>query len=260
MDLTGVRVLVTRAREQALELTRRIEALGGEAVVHPCIRIEPARKPERVREAAEALATYDWVVFTSVNGVERFVAELVKSGAGIAGFEHVRVAAVGSRTAAALGQHGVDAEVVPEQYVAESLLEAVRARVGGRPRVLLPVAEGARTVLERGLREAGAVVERVHVYRTAPVAEEADRLRHVIESGGVDIVTLTSPSTVEGFVNAVGTDLGAARVVVIGPITAEAARRSGLAVAAQAEPFTTDGLVAAIVDLVQTERGRTGGV
>lgn len=266
LPLRGLRIVVTRPREQAGELADAIRARGGEALVFPSIRIDEPEDPERLRLAAAWLPEYDWVVFTSINGVHRFWAALEEVGGGTHSFSGIRVAAVGPVTAAALERRGIATDLIPRQYVGEALLRAIRDRGGLEDgsavgvRVLLPVARDARTILERGLREAGAQVDRVEAYRTVPDLEGGRELRGELAAGVVDAITFTSPSTVKSFVAAVGREVADAAVAVIGPITAAAARQEGLVVAVEAQVYTVDGLLAALSEHFARERGQADGV
>lgn len=268
--LEGLKVVVTRRREQAAGFVAALERLGARVTVFPAIRIVPPEDPEPLRRAVRTLG-YEWIVFTSANGVERFWEELVAAGAAgpPAG---VRFACVGPSTAAALASRGIDADVVPGAYVAEAIADAlVAAHVGppgtrgrGRPlegvRILLPLAAGAGPALAAGLAERGASVERVDAYRTVPDTAGAEDLRRFLEGGGVDVVTFMSASAAESFVAAVGARLGRVAVAAIGPATADAARELGLTVDVVAEEHTAAGLVAALVRRFGRERGAGPGV
>lgn len=246
--LFGKRIVVTRATEQAPALSGRLRELGAEVFEVPAVRI--ARLDlDPLREALEELSGYDWLVFTSRNGVTLFWEQLLVSGRDARSLAGLRIAAVGAATAGALLEHGIAVDVIPERFVAEGLIDALRERgdVGGA-RVLHVGAEGARDVLRVGLEELGTDVTLLPVYRSVPQPEGAENLRAALEHGEVGLVTLTSASAVTGLIDAVGED--AARGVSaasIGPITSEAARNAGLDVAIEATESTIDGLVDAIV-------------
>jgi uroporphyrinogen III methyltransferase / synthase len=244
--LFGRRVLVTRPRLQAAALTDRLEALGAEVVTFASIRILPPADPEPLLRAVAAIRSYDWLLLTSVNGVERFLAALEAAGHDLRALGRVRVACIGPATAEALAAAGVRADVVPERYVAEGLEEALRAYDMHGARVLLPRAAGARTVLPEALGRRGAHVDDVEAYRTEPDAAGAEQVRALVALRALDVVTFTSPSTVRSLVAAVGAELGGARVAVIGPVTAAAAREAGLPVWLEAEEHTIPGLVDAL--------------
>ena len=240
--LAGRRIVVTRAREQASELVERLRDLGADTIELPAIAIaEPADGGAALRAAADRLAGYDWVVFTSANAVERFL-PLLRDARAFAG---TGIAAIGPGTAAALARRNLVADVVPERFVAEALLEDLSPLAPGR--VLLPRAAVAREVLPQGLRAAGFEVDVVEAYRTttAPpspaVVEAASR---------ADAVTFTSSSTVTRFLELAGPEALPPTVACIGPVTAETARRHGLTVDVVAPVHTIDGLVAALASVL----------
>ena len=240
--LFGMRIVVTRARAQASELSRRLAELGGEPVEVPVIEIgDPADGGEALRHAVAKLPDYDWVVVTSPNGVERTFAGIPDSRV----LGGVRIAAIGPGTARALAGHRVVADLVPEQFVAEALLSAFPASPAERTgRVLLARAAIARDVLPDGLRAKGWDVDVVEAYRTASVDPSAAQRRAV---AGANLITFTSSSTVDNFVAAFGVAAVPQVVACIGPVTAATARRHGLTVSVEAPVHTIEGLVAAIL-------------
>lgn len=251
--LAGLRVLVTRPEAQAHEMIRRLSAAGAEAVPFPTIRIaDPTDGGAALRAAAAEAAGFDWIVFTSVNGVERFWAALAAMGAADAGLGRVRFACIGPRTAAALAGRGREAAIVPDRYVAEGLIEALPlAQMRGR-RVLLPRAAGSRAILRDRLEEAGALVTEVEAYRAVADGRGAAQVRDRLERGEIDVLTFTSSSTVERFVEAVGAPAGRPLVAAIGPITARTARALGLETHVVASEHTIQGLVSALVEYLAT--------
>jgi uroporphyrinogen III methyltransferase/synthase len=226
--LFGRRVVVTRARAQASGLAARLAELGAEVLEAPAITLEelPFRPPD--------LAGYDIVCLTSANGVERLLAGDVRALAG------VTVAAVGSATAAALRRRGIEPDVLPEQAVQESLLDAL-GEVAGK-RVLIATAEGARDVLAAGLRERGAGVDEIALYRTVREPVDAELVL------SADLITFTSSSTVTNVLDALdGRDLSGLQAVSIGPVTSGTLRERGVEPLAEADPHDVDGLVAAVL-------------
>jgi uroporphyrinogen III methyltransferase/synthase len=233
---------VTRAREQASELRAQLESLGATVLELPSIVIEPL--PFEVPD----LAQYAWVVFTSVNGVTHFFERgLHTCGRDARALGAVRVAAIGPGTATALTRYGINADLVPERFVAESLLDAMPAPAAPHDRVLLARAEKARDVLPEGLHALGYEADVLAVYRTVPATPDPDDLARV-RAGAVDAITFTSSSTVENFCDVVGAiDDAQPLVVSIGPITSKTAQARGLRVDAQADPHTIAGLIDALV-------------
>ncbi|MEO6331551.1 MAG: uroporphyrinogen-III C-methyltransferase [Gemmatimonadaceae bacterium] len=246
--LFGKRIVVTRAADQAPALSGRLRELGAEVLEVPAVRI--ARLDlDPLRSALEVLGDYDWIVFTSRNGVSLFWEQLLSSGRDARALAGLKIAAVGAATAGALLEHGIAVDVIPERFVAEGLIEALRDRgdLSGA-NVLHVGAEGGRDVLRAGLAELGATVTLLPVYRSVPQPEGAENLRAALEHGEVDLVTLTSASAVAGLIGAVGPDASSgAPAASIGPITSEAARAAGLDVTIEATESTIDGLVDAIV-------------
>lgn len=247
--LFGKRIVVTRAQAQASALTERLAAAGAEVIEMPATRIEPCDLAG-LRDALGDIAAFDWIVFTSQNAVQVAWDALRAMGLDARAFAGVKIAAVGPMTADALLQRGLAVDVVPERFVAEGLLDALRSREDVRgARVLYVAGEGARETLERGLIGAGASVERVTAYRSVVDGTDADSLKARLDRGDVDLATFTSASSVRAFVDLVGAER-ARRVPAasIGPITTEAARDAGLDVAIEATTSTIDGLVEAIVE------------
>jgi uroporphyrinogen-III synthase len=241
LPLFGRRVVVTRPAHQASALAGPLRAVGAEPVVVPTIEItDAADGGAALAAAASDLSGYDWVVLTSANGVERFCAAL-RDGRDLAG---VRLAAIGPGTADALARHHLVADLVPERFVAESLLEAFPAPEAGTGRVLLARAAVARDVLPDGLRAMGWDVDVVEAYRTVPVVPSPEDRELV---GGADAVTFTSSSTVDQWVAAFGAEAVPPLVACIGPVTAATARAHGIQVDVEAEVHTIDGLVDALV-------------
>jgi uroporphyrinogen-III synthase len=250
LPLSGLRVMVTRARSQARELVEKIEALGGEAYVFPLLKMVPPADTGPLDDAIARLDAFDWVMFTSVNGVRFFLERMRQLGVS-PGRMTARVAAVGPKTAAELAKHGWTADVIPSDYVAEGMLAALRGRLEPGQRVLLPRADIARKTLPEELRRMGLQVTEVDAYETvidgAGAPEAAERLRR----GEIDAIAFTSSSTVQHFAQVMapyGLDslLATVRIACIGPVTAETAKRLGLPVHAVAREYTVDGLLQAL--------------
>ena len=254
-SLSGLRVVVTRPQDQSEVLCDRLRALGAEPVVFPVIAIVPPEPGGPLDQAIARLASYDWIIFTSVNGVKHFWARLEARG----GDQPVtpplgpaKIAAIGPATADALRQRGAPVHLMPGEYRAEAILDEID-NVDGR-RILLPRADIARPVLADGLSAMGARVEEVAAYRTVqgtPAPAAFDAL-----CAGVDVLTFTSSSTVRNFTALTsGLDYGDPLIVCIGPITAATAHELGLRVDVVAEEYTIDGLMEAILSYDrQTDR------
>ena len=257
--LFGLRVLVTRPRRKAGETAARLRELGAEPILFPTIAIQPPENWQPLDAAVADLARrdYDWVIFTSTNGVRFFWERLEEAGLDARAFGGVRLAAIGPVTAEALREHGLQPDLVPGQYVAEAILDEI-GRLSGK-RVLLPRANIARPALAKGLLELGAEeVDEVSAYQTVPAGrEDAERVREMLAGGEIDVLTFTSSSTVRNFAAAMEPlpDLPEGTTVAcIGPITAQTARAWGLPVHVSAEEHTIPGLVGALVKYLTDER------
>ena len=249
--LFGRRVVVTRSKEQAGKLAGRLVEAGAEVVEAPTIEIAGASDGGAALRAAVArIAEFDWVVLSSPNGVERFI-EHVRDGRDLAG---VRLAVVGPGTAAALAAHGLIADLLPDRYVAEGLLEAFPDPTPEGGRVLVVRAAVGRDVLVDGLAERGWQVELVEAYRTVPATFDERASARLADA---DAITFTSSSSVRSFVDSAGVDAVPPVVVTIGPITSATARELGLEVSAEADPHSLEGLVDAVRS--QFARGGSAG-
>ena len=252
--LFGRRVVVTRARAQAGELSRKLEALGAKILEFPTIEILPPEDFEPLDEAIRNLDSFDWIVFTSVNGVEAFVERLEHHGLDLRAVpRHTKVAAIGPATAKRTEEAGLRVDVTPEEYKAEALIEALAGKALEGKRVLIPRAKVAREVLPEKLREAGAEVVVPPTYESVPSSEGKEQLKELLENGEVDCVTFTASSTIENFVRTFGGAtrhlLSGTRIACIGPITARTASEHGIRVDAEAEEYTIPGLVSTVVGL-----------
>jgi uroporphyrinogen III methyltransferase/synthase len=239
--LFGRRVVVTRARTQSSGLAARLADLGAEVVEVPTIEITAAADGGAALAAStERVASCDWVVFTSANAVERFVAHLRDSRQ----FGAARVAVIGTATSEALAAVHVVADLVPDRFVAEALLDAFPDAPAGGGRVLLPQAADARPVLAEGLAAKGWYVDVVEAYRTVTGSPSERALRAAREA---DAITFTSSSTVTGYLEVAGPDAVPPVVASIGPITTATAKELGIAVTVEADPSTVEGLVDAVL-------------
>ena len=237
--LDGRTVMITRARAQAAEFAAELEAFGARVVACPTIEIVPPASYAALDEAIDNLFGYDWLVLTSTNAVEHFLARLDALGKGVEELDGLRVCAIGEATAERLVAAHVHVDIVPEKARAEGVFDALAAFLGGREHFdglnfLMPRAAVARDFLPRALDEVGARVDVVEAYRTVrPETTGRARAEALLVGGGVDCVTFTSSSTVHNFAQLFDTrDLGrllaGVRVACIGAVTAEAAAEYGL--------------------------------
>ncbi len=256
-SLAGVRVLVGRARHQAGALSAGLRKLGASVIEIPFIEIREPRSFKSLDTAVRNLAMYDWLILTSVNGVEALSGRLRKlraTRAMKAHAAHLQIAAIGPATKKALERCGMKVSVMPKEYVAESVVRSLRAKVKGK-RVLLVRAKVARDVIPRELRHAGALVDVVDAYETVLPRSSRQRLQSVLKNSGrrPHVVTFTSSSTVKNFVALLGASRSNLRprldgilLSSIGPVTSATLREFGLRPHIQAKEFTIPGLVAAI--------------
>lgn len=258
LPLAGVRVLVGRARHQAGALSGELRKLGATVIEIPFIEIRKPRSFQALDSALRNLDRYDWLILTSVNGVEAMWERLAKLRLTKANLEQLHIAAIGPATKKAIEQRGGKVEVVPKEYVAESVVRSLRRRVNGK-RVLLVRAKVARDVIPRELRKAGAHVDVVEAYETVVPLSSRTRLRGALANPqrSPHVVTFTSSSTVRNFVALLGSRKGRVkgiRLASIGPVTSSTLRELGLPVDIAAKEFTIPGLVEAITAAMSLTR------
>ncbi len=251
--LFGKRILVTRTSEQAGRFADLLEGQGAEVVEVPLIEIAPPKSWEPVDRAIERLETYGWVIFTSTNGVEEFFRRLRALRRDARRLGAARICAIGPATAASLERHHIIPDVVPAEFRAEGVIEALAPYDLQGAKILLPRAEVARDLLPKDLERRGATVEVVPVYRTVKSPTAGDILKPLLRDRKIDLVTFTSSSTVTNFVEALAQeDLKAicegVRIACIGPITKETAERAGLTVDIMPKQYTIPAFAAAIAD------------
>jgi uroporphyrinogen-III synthase len=258
LPLSGRRILVGRARHQASALSSGLRKLGADVVEIPFIEIRkpPSYKP--LDSALNKIQAYDWLILTSVNGVEALWERLCKLGLTNRQLKHLRVAAIGPATKKEIEKRGIKVNVVPEEYIAESVVESLRNEVAGK-RVLLARARIARDVIPRALRKLGARVDVVEAYETVIPKSSRPELRAVLKDAKrrPDVITFTSSSTVRNFLALMGKWRARPRprkahplegicLASIGPITSATLRELGLTVSVEAAQYTIPGLIKAL--------------
>jgi len=250
--LFGKTVVVTRTREQASDLVSRLSALGAECLEFPTIRVVPPQDWAPLDSAIDRLDTYDWLVLTSVNGVSFFFDRLYGRGQDVRALKDIRTATIGPATAKRLRDFGLNSDIVPETFRAESIIEAFKDEDMGGKRVLLPRAKEARPLLPIEVRKMGALVDEIPAYQTEQVRDNVDELLGLLEKGAIDIVTFTSSSTVRNFKACLPPErfeplIGGIKTASIGPITSDTARELGFNVDMEATEYTIPGLCQAIL-------------
>jgi len=251
MLLRGLQIVVTRPEGQAASLIAQLATLGATVLHAPTIRIGDPPSYTALDSALRHLPSYDWIVWTSANGVARTVARLETLGLDPGLVRSCQLAVIGDATARTLTMFGYTADLVPPQAVAESLRDTlIAAGVGAGSRLLVPQPVTSRDLLATGLRAAGAVVDVVPAYQTELNTDAAANLRQWLAAGRIDCALVTSPSTVRGLLALLDGDLEALRripLACIGPVTADAARALGIEPALVATEHTNDGLIAALI-------------
>jgi uroporphyrinogen III methyltransferase / synthase len=250
LPLFGKRIVITRAREQSSVIIEALERLGAEAIEIPVIEIRDPQSWQPLDEAIGRLETFDYLVFTSANGVKKFLSRLPACGRDVRDLKGLGIGAIGPGTAAELAATGIRIDFVPQEYRAEGLIEYLKeAEVRGKS-FLIPRAKVARDLLPRTLEERGARVEVVEAYETVRPEFAAGELEHLL-TPAPDAVTFTSSSTVSNFVKLVERAglrkiLEQVAIVSIGPVTSETVRKHGLEVSVEATESTVTGLIQAL--------------
>jgi len=250
--LAGKRIVVTRARAQALEFIERLEELGAQIVEFPTIEIQPPESFAGFDEAIGKIAGYDWLILTSVNGVEPFLSRLQAAGKSSGSLDRLKVAAIGPQTARRLVSAGFHNVLVPSRYQAEGILDLLEPGTMRGKRVLIPRAAKARDLLPDTLRDWGAKVDVVEAYRTVAAAGDFSAVKLLLREGKVDLISFTSSSTVSYFSQLFDGAklcdiLGDTIVACIGPITAKTVEELAGRVDIVADEFTVAGLIQSIV-------------
>jgi len=259
--LSGLRILVGRARHQASALSSGLSKLGAQVIEIPFIEIRPPRSYKPLDSALKNIATYDWLILTSANGVEAFWNRLKKKHLTKKHLLHLKIAAIGPATKSAIEAHGLHVDVVPKEYLAEAVVRSLWRKVAGK-RVLLARAKVARDVIPRELRKLGGQVDVVEAYETVLPQSSRMRLRAVLADPKrrPHLITFTSSSTARNFVQLLGKNAWRGRALSdsrrgprprfasIGPVTSATLRELGLPVDLEAEKYTIPGLIHAIVE------------
>ncbi len=250
-SLQGKRILITRARDQAGEFSTLLQRLGAEVIEFPTIEVAPPLRWEGLDRAIAQLESYDWVIFTSANGVKFFWERLKEKGKEGHFPSRLKICAIGPATARQLNEKGVRTDYMPKEYVAEAILEGFgKMEIQGK-HILLARARVARDVLPKGLRKEGARVDVVETYRTIRPRGGTKRLRQLLSARGIDMVTFTSSSTVNHFMELLKKEdwkmlLKGVAVACIGPVTASTAKAWGMSIHIQPEAYTIPALTEAI--------------
>jgi uroporphyrinogen-III synthase len=251
--LAGKRIVVTRALAQAEGLSSLLRQFGADVIDAPVIEIHPPDSYEALDAALNTILDYDWLILTSVNGVEAMFSRLEPLGLSVDSLQHLKIAAIGPATEERIQDHGLVVDIVPQRYVAEEVVRSLRKLTKGE-KVLLVRAKVARDVIPEELRQAGAQVDVVEAYQTVVPQDAKKRLQSIFSDGPVDAITFTSSSTVKNFLSLITATnipekLAKVKFASIGPVTSDALREFGLPVHVEADEYTMEGLAQAIVRL-----------
>jgi uroporphyrinogen III methyltransferase/synthase len=250
--LLGKKILITRARRQAGHLVQLLRYHGAEPISFPTIEIRPPENWDGVDRAIDNISEYDWIIFTSTNGVNFFMGRLRDRNMDIRDLKGIRIGSIGSSTAQCVEAMGIKVDLLPEEYRAEGILEELAKEEVRGVRFLLPRAEKARDILPEELGKRGADVDVVAAYRTVIPDAGGEEIISLIEDGQIDLITFTSSSTVTHFAEIIGIDILAellkgVTVASIGPITAEKAKELGIETHIMPDEYTIEGMVWEIV-------------
>ncbi len=258
--LFGKRIVVTRAREQASGFLQKLSTLGAECIQFPTIEIVPPDSWEPLDQAVSNLESYQWLLFTSVNGVKYFLKRLHHGGKDVRDLKGIRIGAIGPKTAEQWHNLGIKPDLVPSEYRAEAVVEAFKKWEPEGASILIPRAEKAREILPDELRKMGAKVHVVDAYKTVSPSGDTVGIRDMLKKGAIHMVTFTSSSTVTNFVGMFGSDkdrltsewMKNVKVACIGPITGKTAEKQGFSVDLMPEDYTIEALTLAIADFFGT--------
>ncbi len=250
--LLGKRIVVTRAREQASELVNLLYENGAECIELPTIKVEPPDDLSPLDKAIENLSTYDWIIFTSANGVSFFFDRLFSKGRDVRSLGSLKTAVIGPATEKKLHGYGIKSDIVPDSYIAESIIDSFKKEEVKGKKIMLPRASEARAILPEKLIEMGAFVDEITAYKTSAVCDESVDLIRELKNKTIDMVTFTSSSTVINFAallpaGIIGELMKDIAVAAIGPVTADTAKKMGMEVQIIANSFTIPGLCEAIL-------------
>ncbi|WP_209122000.1 uroporphyrinogen-III synthase [Alkalihalobacillus sp. BA299] len=257
LPLAGVTIGITRAQEQSRSLIQRIEALGGTAVAVPLLAFQAAKDKRKILDKLTQLHTYDWIILTSANGVHFFLKDVQETNM-LSILESKKIAVVGRKTSAVLQDYGIEANLLPKNFVAEDLLQELQANLHKTSRVLIVKGNLSRDVIYEGLKRNGFSVDEITVYETIENEEAEEKLLQVLTEQKLDYFTFTSPSSVNHFVNILYKHSIPLKhnltFVCIGPITAQAAQHAKLHPLLVAGEYTTEGMIQEIIEHIRRQK------
>ena len=254
--LFGKRILVTRPEDQATGFIMALSGLGAQCLLFPTIEIIPPESWGELDRAIEGLSRYDWILFTSVNGVAHFFARLDVAKKDTRHLNGIKIGAIGPKTAAALMDRGINPDLIPDTYRAEEMVEALKGYPINGKRVLLPRPAIARDLIPQSLKTLGALVDEVEAYQTVQPEYSQDQLHRLFKKGKIDMITFTSPSGVTNFLallegKPIYEEISKVGVACIGPVTAQKAKEVGLKVVVAPDEYTAEALARAIAEFYE---------
>jgi len=252
-SLATKKILITRTREQSGDFSTQLKKLGAEVIEFPTIEIAPPMRWKELDQVLDRLKSYDWIIFTSANGVNFFWQRLKERGKSLHLPASLKVCAIGPATADQLRRKGVSVRYVPKEFIAESILEGFKKVPLEGKRILLARAKKARDILPKGLRKMRAEVDVAEVYRTVRPKGGSKKLKKLLTEGKIDVITFTSSSTVNHFADLLKKEdlkklVKGIAIACIGPVTARTAKARGLKVRIQPKQYTIPGLTHAIAE------------
>lgn len=249
--LFGKGVVITRPEKQADDLAKLLMKEGANPIHFPTIKIVPPSSWRELDAAIKKLEDYDWLIFTSANGVAYFFERLSAKGKDIRDLKGIRICCIGPATARQVQDKGIRVDLVPEKFISEGILKSFsRTNLKGK-KILIARAAKARDVLPEGLKNLGAKVDVVTVYETVNSGKKKKELEELFKENQIDVITFTSSSTVNNFIKIMGSGFKLSRnvkIACIGPVTAATAKKAGIAVDIHQEEYTMEGLVGALID------------
>lgn len=253
--LFGKKIIVTRAREQASSFLAKLRNLGADCIEFPTIEIIPPEDYTSLDQSIKDLNNYNWLLFTSVNGVKYFFNRLYEKGNDVRSLGDIKVGAIGPKTAEEVKKYGIIPDLIPSEYRAEAVVEEFRKLKADKLNILLPRAAKAREILPDELKKMGAHIDVVDAYKTIMPDKKAETICKMLEDGKIDMITFTSSSTVSNFMGMFGdkadkikTWLANVEIASIGPITSDTANKLDLKITVEPEDYTIDGLTDIIVE------------
>ncbi len=255
--LFGKGIVVTRPEDQAGEFAALLLEEGARVIRFPTIEIAPPESWEGLDRAIDGIESYDWIIFTSANGVRFFFSRLQERGRDVRDLKGLGICTIGPATARAIEERGLRVDIVPAEYISEGIVAAFKGKNLQGKKILLPRAEVARDVVPEGLKKLGAAVDVVTVYRTVRSGYTKSDLQPLMDAGKVDVITFTSPSTVINFKLIMGKEIslsGKVKIACLGPVTAAAAKKHGFSVDILQAHYTIPGMVRALADYFVAQR------